>query len=269
MKTISPITFLTLWLLSIVGLMYSSSTFPKATVAYIEYTPGIDDGTNTLLPGSDWRLEIAPNYSATCNDIAPGLTFYKTAMVDVTSYIDRSLNCVTASHQGFESETGLVWSDKGFRQEAAFGTETITCPIFGSCEMQRVVNTSDRFFASMDLSNGENGTQNGAAKIFVTKLNSFNITSTPGRGGVGGVNDLSSVDGVTKYCARVVDANSIEATEETSKTPYATVNAYNWKPFRVNGGGTNGADAPAGKKVEVFKGLSPTALYRLKDYYFD
>lgn len=250
-------------------LTLSGPVLSKTTVAYIEYTPGVDNGTDTLIPGSDWKLEVAPTFSATCADIAPGLTFYKTTKVPVTSYIDRALNCVTASHPGFEDEPSLVWTDNGYRQEAAFGNESITCPIFGPCEMQRVVNTSDKHFATIDLQNGENGTQNGAAKIFVTKLNNFNIVSTPGRGGVGGVNDLSSVPAQTKYCARITDATSIEATEETSKTPYASVNIYNWFPFKINGGGVNGTDAPTGKKVEVYKGLSPTALYRLKGIYLD
>lgn len=267
-RNLNPITvvktFLVLFLLG-----FFMSAYGKATVAYIEYTTGLDEGTDTLMPGSDWRLEVAPTFSATCGDIAPGLTFYKTTKVPVTSYIDRNLNCVTASHPGFEDETTLNWTDAGFRQEAAFGTEPITCPIFGPCEMQRVVNTSDKFYANLPLENGENGTPNGAAKIFVTKLNDFEIVSRPGRGGTGGVNDLSSVSAQTKYCARVTDATSIEATEETSKTPYAAVNIYNWLPFNITGGGVNGTDAATGRKVEVYKGLSPTALHRLKNVYFD
>lgn len=248
---------------------YFMSAYGKSTVAYIEYTPGVDEGTDTLIPGSDWTLEIAPTYSTTCEDIAPGLTFYKTTKVPVTSYIDRNLNCVTAPHPGFEDETSLVWTDKGFRQEAAFGSELITCPIFGPCEMQRVVNTSDKFYATLPLSNGENGTPNGAAKVFVTKLNDVVVSSKAGKGGIGGVNDLSSVGAQTKYCARVTDANSIDATEDTSKTPYAAINIYNWLPFKITGGGVNGTDASTGRKVEIYKGLSPTALHRLKNAYFD
>lgn len=251
------------------GVFFFVSAYGSATVAYVEYTPGIDEGTDTLIPGSDWRLEVAPTYSATCEDIAPGLKFYKTTKVPVTSYIDRNLNCVTATHPGFEAEASLIWTDNGYRQEAAFGTEEISCPIFGPCEMQRVVNTENKHYASLALQNGENGTPNGAAKIFVTKINSVTISSRPGKGGIGGINDLSSVTAQTRYCARVTDATSIEATEETSKTPYASINIYNWLPFNITGGGVNGLDAPAGRRVEVYKGLSPTALYRLKNVYFD
>ena len=253
----------------IFGVLFFMSAHGRSTVAYIEYTTGIDEGTDTLIPGSDWRLEIAPTFNTTCEDIAPGLSFYKTTKVPVTSYIDRNLNCVTATHPGFEDETNLTWIDDGYRQEAAFGTEEITCPIFGPCEMQRVVNTENKHYAELELHNGENGTPNGAAKIFVTKLDNVTISSKPGKGGVGGVNDLSSVNAQTRYCARVTDATSIEATEETSKTPYAAVNIYNWLPFNITGGGANGVDAPTDRKVEVYKGLSPTALHRLKNVYFD
>lgn len=241
----------------------------KSTVAYIEYTPGIDEGTDTLLPTSDWRLEISPTFSASCEDIAPGLTFLKTTSVNVTSYINRNLNCSTANHPGFEDETGLTWTDKGLKQMAGFGNETITCPVFGTCEMERVISTSDKHFGLIELENGENGTANGSAKVFVTKLGSLSVTSVPGVGGIGGKNDLSAVAPQTRYCAKITDALSVDATEETSKVPYAEINIYNWLPFSIVGGGVNGTNAQSGRRVEVYEGLSPTALHRLKKLYFE
>lgn len=250
-------------------LAFSQLSIGASTVAFIEYTPGLDEGTNTLLPNSDWRLEIAPNFAVTCEDIAPGLTHYKTAMVDVTSYINKNLTCDVATHIGFEDES-LTWTDNGFIQKAEFGNETIECPIFGSCEMERVVSNSDKFFGNIELSNGENGTPNGAVKVFATKIENISpIAQEAGKGGLAGVNNLNIIPNQTKYCVRVTDALSVDATEENSKTPYAQVGIHNWLPFNVVGGGINGADASTSNRVEVYSGLHPTTLHFLKQTYMD
>lgn len=239
----------------------------SSTAALIEYTIGIDDGTDTLLPGSDWRLEIAPTYTSQCFDISPDLNFYKSTRIPVTSYIDRSLDCSTATHAGFELENYIVWDDQGYEQKPEFGIEELVCPIYGSCEMNRTVNTENKFFDSLPLSNGEHGTSNGAAKVFVTKLDSVTVQSIPGTGGTGGINDLEGITPQDRYCVKVQDAVTSDATTLSSKTPYATVHAYKWLPLEISNAGAHGTDAPLGKKVEIYEGLSPTALYRLKEDY--
>ena len=62
--------------LILIGMLLSGTVFGASTVAFIEYTPGLDEGTNTLLPNSDWRLEVAPAFGFTCEDIAPGLVLH-------------------------------------------------------------------------------------------------------------------------------------------------------------------------------------------------
>jgi hypothetical protein len=237
------------------------------TVATITYTDGIDEGTDTLLPTSDWRLEVSPDYETTCSEIASDLKFHKTTLVPVTSYIDRNLECNDIVHPGFESEGYITWVDFGYDQKAEFGIENITCPIYGQCEMDRVVNTSDKSFANITLENGEHGTRNGTAKIFAMRLGSLSIQSIPGLGGEGGRNDLLGVAPETRYCVKVQDATTIDATEESSKTPYATVQAYNWTPISSGDGGANGVDAPPNRRVDSFEGVSPTALKRLEEAY--
>lgn len=250
-------------------LFHLNTTHARTTVAYVEYTPGVDEGTNTLLPDSDWRLEIAPTFTTSCEDIAPGLTFYKTAQVNVSSYINRNLNCNSASHPGFEDEVGLSWVDSGLVQRQEFGNEVINCPIYGSCEMERVITTAPKFFDNIVLQNGENGTQSGSAKIFVAKLGSAVVSANPGAGGTGGRNDLSAVAPQSRYCAKVTDALSPDTTEETSKVPYAQITAYSWLPFNISGGGQDGINASSNRRVEIYEGLSETTLYHLKDIYFE
>lgn len=250
-------------------LVISFKAHSSETIATITYTEGIDEGTNTLLPDSDWTLEVTSTWGMTCDDISPDLEFYKSKLVPVTSYINRDLDCNLATHPGFEDEDYIVWDDAGYHQMPEFGLENITCPIYGQCEMQRVVNTERKYFDAIELENGEPGTLNGAGKVFVTKLNSVSIQAEPGKGGVGGKNDLKMVEAEKRYCAKIQDATTIDATVESSKTPYATVHVYDWMPFEISAGGANGTDAPAGRKVEVYKGLSPAALYRLKKQYMN
>ncbi len=251
--------------------LFLSIPYGKAadTIAVIEYTPGIDEGTNTLLPESDWTLEVTSTWDMECSDIAPDLEFYKTKLVPVVSYINRDLDCSTATHAGFEDEDYISWVSDGYHQKSEFGLESITCPVYGQCEMDRVVNTEVKAFDTITLGNGEPGTRNGAGKVFVTKLDNVTIQSIPGLGGVGGQNDLASVEPEKRYCAKVQDATTIDATTESSKTPYASVHVYDWIPFTIGAGGANGTDAPQGNRVEVYKGLSPSALYRLKNEYMN
>lgn len=256
--------------IALVSLSFSPSlASAKTTVAYVEYTPGVDEGTNTLLPNSDWRLEIAPTFTTSCEDIAPGLTFYKTAQVSVSSYINRNLDCNNTTHPGFEDEVGLDWVDNGLVQRPEFGNENISCPIYGSCEMERVVTATNKYFDNIILQNGENGTPSGSAKVFVAKLGSSTVSATPGQGGIGGRNDLSGITGQNRYCAKVTDALSVDGTEETAKVPYAQIMAYNWLPFNITGGGQDGANATSNRRVEIFEGLSETSLYQLRDIYFE
>lgn len=246
-----------------------SKSYAGQTIATIEYTPGIDSGTDTLLPTSDWTLEVTTTYEMVCSDISADLSFYKTKLVPVKSYIDRALDCNTATHPGFESETYISWEDDGFYQAPEFGTESITCPIYGQCEMDRVVNTERRYFDTITLANGENGTFNGAGKIFVTRLNNATIQSLPGTGGVGGLNDLNAVTSQERYCVKIQDAVTADATPTSSKTPYASVNVYDWLPFEITPGGANGVDASTGNKIEIYEGLDPSVLYHLKSEYMN
>ncbi len=248
-------------------LFFTIKSEAGTTSAIIEYTIGIDDGTDTLLPGSDWRLEIAPTFASECYDISPELNFHKSTLVPVLSYIDRDSECSASVHAGFEDETYISWEDFGFEQRPEFGVENITCPIYGSCEMNRVVNTEDKFYDDLTLENGEHGTSNGAAKIFITKLGNSTVQSIPGTGGTGGINDLSSITPVNRYCAKVQDAVSADSTTLSSKVPYATIHAYNWLPLNIGNAGAHGTDAPSGKIVEIYEGLSPTTLHRLKGEY--
>jgi hypothetical protein len=249
-------------------LILTGSLYAEDTIATITYTDGIDETTNTLLPTSDWTLEIAPTYTTECTDISPELKLHKSVLVPVTSYINRDFQCDNTTHAGYEAETYISWVDFGYSQKPEFGNETLNCPVYGQCEMDRVVNTSDKSFADIPLENGEHGTQNGTAKVFVMKLNSLNVQSVPGTGGLGGRNDLPVINPVVRYCVKVQDAVTPDATIASSKIPYATVQAYSWTPVSFGAGGANGSDAPTNKKVEVYEGLSETALKRLKGEYF-
>lgn len=255
--------------LILIVMLLSGTVYGASTVAFIEYTPGLDEGTNTLLPNSDWRLEVAPAFGVTCEDIAPGLVLHKTAMVDVKSYINKNVACNVATHIGFEDEV-LAWTDNGFVQKEEFGNETIQCPIYGSCEMERVVSNSDKFHGRIELENGENGTPNGAVKVFATKIESISpIAQTSGTGGRAGVNNLNIIPNQTKYCVKVTDATSVDGTEENSKVPYAQVNIHKWLPFEVVGGGVNGVDANTANRVEIYYGLHPSTLHFLKQMYME
>lgn len=253
----------------LIALLSLTNAYAANTVATIEYTPGIDEGTNLLLPGSDWTLEVTSSYNMNCADINPNLEFYKTKLVPVTSYVDREVECKDADHVGYGSETYIDWQEAGFHQTQEFGLEEITCPVYGNCEMQRVVNTENKYVDSIRLQSGENGTKNGAGKVFVTKLDSYQISSIPGQGGKGGVNDLNFIEPETRYCAKIQDAVQNNPTPESSKVPYATVHIYKWLPFDISLDGGHGINAPKGNRVEIYKGLSPTAIHRLKDLYFN
>ena len=255
--------------LFLILLSTSLQLFAADTILTVSYTsPGIDEGTDTLLPGSDWRLEITPDANTSCEDAYPGTSFYKTTIIPVTSYIDKNLDCATATHQGFETED-IDWVFDGFIQLQSFGLETVTCPFTGSCPIERVLVNKTKFLDSIDLDNGENGTLNGAAKVFLWKVNNVVISSQPGTGGVGGVNDLNFMTSEKRYCVDVTDATSPDANEQVSKTPYATIESYDWQAFNVSQEGSQGSDAPTGKKVEVFSGMSPSLIEMLKDDYMN
>jgi hypothetical protein len=250
-------------------LMVSFQVYASDTILTVAYTsPGIDEGTDTLLPGSDWRLEITPDASTSCEVAYPGTTFYKTTIIPVTSYIDSNLDCSTEVHAGFEGEN-IDWVFDGFIQLQSFGLESITCPFTGSCPIERVINNKTKFLDNIELDNGQNGTLNGAAKVFLWKVNNVVISSVPGTGGVGGVNDLSFMTSEKRYCVDVVDATSPDANEQVSKVPYATIESYDWQPFNVSQEGSQGSDAPSGKKVEVFTGMSPSLIEMIKSDYMN
>lgn len=245
-----------------------NNVYAGDTVATIEYTPGIDEGTNLLLPDSDWTLEVTSSYEMNCEDISPNLEFYKTKLVPVTSYIDRNLDCSSADHEGYQSESYIVWDEAGYHQTQEFGLEEITCPIYGQCEMERVVNTENKYVDMIQLESGENGTRNGAGKVFLTKLDNYQIVSEPGTGGKGGVNDLNFIEPEDRYCVKVQDAVQNNPTPDSSKIPHADVHALKWLPFDIKSSTTHGINAPKGNRVEIYKGLSPSAIHRLKDQYF-
>ena len=161
----------------------------------------------------------------------------------------------------------IPWNTAGLEQKAEFGTETILCSP-NECNASTIARDIDINFDSIDPTAGANGTSQGAGTLLVYDINNLSSSASPGNAGIGGKNDLPSLE-ETKFCVKVDDVETKGIQSTFAKDPVVNFNIYKWQGLNINRGEPGGGNPDlSDKKINIYKKIDGSVRYLIKQELF-
>ena len=223
-------------------------------------SPGYDTTYFTVPNGSDWKIRYV-DVGLQCPQFHTKIK--NNHLASSVGYDDNDNLCDDVLVPEDPSGRVIQWQYVGFDRQPEFGTETIQCD-FGNCLVDTSIRDSNTSILEINPGTGTDGSQQGSGLFFLYDTYNFTGTALNGSGGQIGTNDLPTLNS-TRFCAKILDADTEGFNSEYAIDPKVEFRRYNWQALKVINNGNFGRNPPDnGKRVRIYKKIDSSVRYLLK-----
>jgi len=226
-----------------------------STFAYT--SPNLNPDGLTLASGSDWQVSET-NLFESC---PAGWSTLKSLFTTLIAYTDPQNTACSGVSDPQDPNNRAFWQYTGISQPLSNPPQPVSCTI-GACAVANSVSNLTRSLGNITPANGQNGTEQGNALIFIYDAQNVSTSATVGGPGIAGLADIN-ISPQTRTCVKVSDAKDGLNTPE-ALTPYVSYRVFQWQALTSSSGGNPGSTPfNTGKKVNIYKKIDPAERYLL------